>query len=110
MSSLAGLWSGCGGSSSTTQRLPADTIPAVTVSVPPRGADGLIDSLLAFAARNRWALSVRTDSAAADLVFRDSAGRLVSCVRSGTSVVARARELARMAGVPSADSHRHGDP
>jgi hypothetical protein len=95
---------GCGGARSGAERPAADTVPAVTVSVPPRDANRLIDPLLAFAARNRWTLSVRTDSAAArdaDLVISDSAGRLVGRVRPGSRVVARARQLAGAAGVPA---------
>jgi hypothetical protein len=84
-------------------KLPAaDTVPAITVSVPLGDANRLIDPLLAFAARNRWTLSVRTDSEAArdaDLVISDSAGRLLARVRPSSPVVGRARQLAGAAGV-----------
>jgi hypothetical protein len=104
VSSLLTAAPGCGRARSGAKRPAADTVPAVTVSVPPRDANRLIDRLLAFAARNRWTLSVRTDSAAArdaDLVISDSAGRLVARVRPGSPVVARARQLSGAAGVPA---------
>ena len=70
----------------------------VTVYVPARMADQVMGSLQAVAARHRWALSVRTDSAAlaeADLAIADSAGRPVARVRTGSPVEAQAREIAQ---------------
>jgi len=99
VSSLLTAAHGCG-----QGRSGADPVPAVTVSVPPRDADRLIEPLLTFAARSGWTVSVRTDSAAArdaDLVISDSAGRLVAQVRPGSPVVARARQLAGAAGLPA---------
>ena len=69
----------------------------VTVYVPARMADQVMGSLQAVAARHRWALSVRTDSAAlaeADLAIADSAGRPVARVRTGSPREAQAREIA----------------
>jgi hypothetical protein len=104
VSSLLTAAHGCGRGRSGAKTGATDTVPAVTVSVPPGNGARLIDPLLTFAARNRWALSIRTDSAAArdaDLVISDSAGRLVSHVRPGSPVGARARQLAGAAGVPA---------
>jgi hypothetical protein len=104
VSSLLTAVHGCGRARSGAKRQAADTVPPVTVSLPPKGAEQLIDPLLTFAARNRWALSVRTDRAAAqdaDLVIADSAGRLVAHVRSGSPVGAQARQLAGAVGVPA---------
>ena len=103
MSSLLTAGLGCGRTRSGARRAAADTVPAVIVALPPKEAGRLVDSLLMFAARNRWALSVRTDSAAAreaDLAISDSAGQLVARVRPGSAVGARARALAGAVGVP----------
>lgn len=69
----------------------------MTVYVPPATADRLMGRLTAVAGRYRWALSVRTDSAAlleADLAILDSGGILVARPRVGSAALEQARVLA----------------
>jgi len=76
---------------------PADAGALVTVYLPPKTADRIAGRLQAVAAQRQWALSIRTDSAAladADLAIMDSAGTLVSRVRTGSPAAAQARQMA----------------
>ncbi|HEU5262972.1 MAG TPA: hypothetical protein VFU41_16245 [Gemmatimonadales bacterium] len=76
---------------------PTDAGTVVTVYVPPKSVDRLMGRLAGVAARRRWVLSVRTDSAAlgeADLVIMDSGGRFVGWPRPGSANAAQAREMA----------------
>jgi hypothetical protein len=85
------------GPPSTRDGTPADAGTVVTVYVAPESADRMVGRLTAVAARRRWSLSVRTDTAAraeADLAIVDSAGTLVGRLRAGSPAASRARELA----------------
>ena len=76
---------------------PVDAGTVVTVYVAPELADRLMGRLTAVAARHRWSLSVRTDTAArteADLAIVDSAGTLVGRLRAGAAAASEARQLA----------------
>jgi hypothetical protein len=85
------------GRASRAHQPPADAGTMVTVYVPPKTADEIVSRLTGVAARHRWALSVRTDSAAlgeADLIIVDSAGTLIGRLRPGAAAAVQARELA----------------
>jgi hypothetical protein len=80
-------------------RAPSRTSAGTTVTVyaPLKTADRIMGRLQTVAARNQWALSVRTDSAAlgeADLVITDSGGALRGRVRPDSPVAAQARVMA----------------
>ncbi|HYK83316.1 MAG TPA: hypothetical protein VEU55_09250 [Gemmatimonadales bacterium] len=96
MSSFAGAGLGCrhGGRPAPAA---ADAGAVVTVYLAPPLVDPLMGRLQTVAARHQWALSVRTDPAAAaeaDLVIADSGGALVGRVRPGAPAAAQARQLA----------------
>ncbi|GEM_PF-1739377 len=80
-------------------RAPSRTSAGTTVTVyaPLKTADRIMGRLQTVAARNQWALSVRTDSGAlgeADLVITDSGGALRGRVRPDSPVAAQARIMA----------------
>ena len=69
----------------------------VTVYVAPPLADRVMGRLQRVAARHQWALSVRTDAAAAaeaDLVIADSGGALLGRVRAGSPRAEQAKQMA----------------
>ena len=69
----------------------------VTVYVAPPLADRVMGRLQRVAARHQWALSVRTDAAAAaeaDLVIADSSGAPVARVRAGSPRAEQAKQMA----------------
>jgi hypothetical protein len=95
VAATAALGLACKAAPRAPSRTPAGT--TVTVYAPLKTADRLMGRLQAVAARNQWALSVRTDSGAlgeADLVITDSGGTLRGRVRPDSPVAAQARVMA----------------
>jgi hypothetical protein len=95
MSSLAGAALGCRPGARAAP--PADAGMVVTVYVAPPLADRVMGRLQRVAARHQWALSVRTDAAAAteaDLIIVDSGGAPVGRVRPGSPRTEQAKQMA----------------
>jgi hypothetical protein len=96
VSSVALAALGCKAAPPASAR-PSDAGTVVTVYVPAKLADRVLGRLQGVAARHRWVLSVRTDSAAlaeADLVIAARDGALVGRVRPGSASAAQAQTMA----------------
>lgn len=77
--------------------------PTLSAYVPRRAAERVMVQMLNVAARNGWALSIRTDSEAigeVDLIVVDSAGKLGARARPGSPQSDAARRLAAATGLP----------